>query len=47
MMSGKEVPMTLAAGDIVYVPVSKIKAVFSASSTLIGQTTAATIYAVK
>jgi polysaccharide export outer membrane protein len=47
MMNGKEVPMSLEAGDIVYVPVSKIKAVFTASSTLIGQTTAATIYAVK
>jgi polysaccharide export outer membrane protein len=47
MMDGKEVPMDLEAGDIVYVPVSKIKAVFTASSTLIGQTTAATIYAVK
>jgi len=47
MMNGKQVPMSLEAGDIVYVPVSKIKAVFTASSTLIGQTTAATIYAVK
>lgn len=44
MMDGKEVPMKLAAGDIVYVPVSKMKAVFSTGSSLIGQTTAATIY---
>ena len=44
MMDGKEAPMTLAAGDIVYVPVSKIKAVFSTSSSLIGQTAAASIY---
>jgi hypothetical protein len=39
--------MQLAAGDIVYVPISKLKSVFSASSSLIGQTTAATIYTVR
>lgn len=44
MMDGKEAPLNLAAGDIVYVPVSKVKAVFSTGSSLIGQTTAATIY---
>ncbi|MFZ0746660.1 MAG: polysaccharide biosynthesis/export family protein [Terracidiphilus sp.] len=46
MMDGKQAPMTLVAGDIVYVPVSKIKAVFSGGSALIGETTAATIYTV-
>jgi len=40
------VPPSLSAGDIVYVPISKTKAVLSASTSLIGQTTAATIYAV-
>jgi protein involved in polysaccharide export with SLBB domain len=46
IMDGKEEPMQLAAGDIVYVPISKVKSVFTASSSLIGQTTAATIYTV-
>jgi polysaccharide export outer membrane protein len=46
IMDGKEEPMQLAAGDIVYVPVSKVKSIFSASSSLIGQTTAATIYTI-
>jgi polysaccharide export outer membrane protein len=46
MMDGKQVPPSLAPGDIVYVPISKAKAVLSASTSLIGQTTAATIYAV-
>ena len=44
IMDGKEAPMTLVAGDIVYVPVNKIKAIFNTSSSLIGQTTAASIY---
>jgi polysaccharide export outer membrane protein len=44
MMDGKDVPMELEAGDIVYVPVSKVKAVFNTSSSLIGQTASATIY---
>jgi polysaccharide export outer membrane protein len=44
IMDGKEVPMTLMAGDIVYVPVSKAKAVFATSSSLIGETASATIY---
>jgi polysaccharide biosynthesis/export protein len=46
IMDGKDVPMNLAEGDIVYVPISKAKAMFTASASLIGQTTAATIYAV-
>ncbi len=47
IMDGKEAPMTLAAGDIVYVPVNKIKAIFNTSSSLIGETAAASIYVVK
>lgn len=47
MMEGKVTPIKLDAEDIVYVPVSKVKAFFSTGSSLIGQTTAATIYAVK
>jgi polysaccharide export outer membrane protein len=47
IMNGKQVPMALVAGDIVYVPVSKIKAVFTTSSSLIGQTAAASIYVVR
>ena len=44
MMDGKETPLKLSAEDIVYVPVNKIKAIFSTSSSLIGQTAAAAIY---
>ncbi|HEY2472379.1 MAG TPA: polysaccharide biosynthesis/export family protein [Terracidiphilus sp.] len=44
IMDGKEPPMLLAAGDIVYVPVSKMKTVLSSTTGLIGQTTAAAIY---
>ncbi len=47
IMDGKEVPMTLAAGDIVYAPVNKIKAIFNTSSALIGETAAASIYVVR
>ena len=46
IMDGKEKAIQLAAGDIVYVPISKTKAVLASSTTLIGQTTAATIYTV-
>jgi polysaccharide export outer membrane protein len=44
MMDGKEAPLKLQAEDIVYVPVNKLKAIFSTSSSLIGQTAAAAIY---
>jgi polysaccharide export outer membrane protein len=44
MMDGKVAPMKLQAEDIVYVPVNKLKAFFSTSSSLIGQTAAAAIY---
>ncbi len=44
---GKEKPIQLEAEDIVYVPVSKVKSIFTAGSTIIGQTASASIYAVK
>ena len=44
IMDGKEPPMTLAAGDIVYVPVSKMKTILSSTTGLVAQTTAAAIY---
>lgn len=47
IMDGKEKPIQLAAGDIVYVPISKTKAVFSATTGLLGQVTAASIYTAK
>ena len=46
IMDGKEIPMMLAAGDIVYVPVSKTKTVLSSTMGVIGQTSAAAIYVV-
>jgi len=47
IMDGKEKPMQLVAGDIVYVPISKTKAVFSATTGLLGQVAAASIYVAK
>ena len=47
IMEGKEKPIQLAAGDIVYVPISKTKAVFSATTGLLGQVAAASIYVAK
>jgi len=44
IMDGKEAPMMLAAGDIVYVPISRMKTVLSSTTGLIGQTSAAAIY---
>ena len=44
IMDGKESPMMLAAGDIVYVPVSRMKTVLSSTMGVIGQTSAAAIY---
>jgi polysaccharide biosynthesis/export protein len=46
IMDGKESPMMLAAGDIVYVPVSHMKTVLSSTMGVIGQTSAAAIYVV-
>jgi len=47
IMEGKEKPLQLAAGDIVYVPISKTKSVLGATTGLIGQTAAASIYVAK
>ena len=47
IMDGKEKPLQLAPGDIVYVPISKTKAILSSTTTLIGQTAAASIYVAK
>ena len=47
IMEGKEKPIQLVAGDIVYVPISKTKAILSSTTTLIGQTAAASIYVAK
>ena len=44
IMDGKEPPMNLEAGDIVYVPVSKMKTVLGSTTGLVAQTTAAAIY---
>lgn len=44
IMDGKEPPMNLAAGDIVYVPVSRMKTVLGSTTGLVAQTTAAAIY---
>lgn len=44
IMDGKVKPMQLQAEDIVYVPVSKIKTVFTTGATMIGEAGAATIY---
>jgi polysaccharide biosynthesis/export protein len=44
MMDGKVAPMQLAAGDIVYVPVSHMKTVLSSTTGLVAQSTAAAIY---
>ena len=44
IMDGKEPPLMLAAGDIVYVPVSKMKTALSSTMGVIGQTSAAAIY---
>ncbi len=47
IMNGKEKPLQLAAGDIVYVPISKTKAILGSTTTLIGQTSSAAIYTAK
>lgn len=43
---GKEKPLPLQAQDVVYVPVSHIKSAFMASTTIVGETAGASIYAV-
>jgi polysaccharide export outer membrane protein len=44
MMGGKLQPLQLQAEDIVYVPVSKMKSVFTTGASIVGQTGAALIY---
>lgn len=44
IMDGKEEPMNLVAGDIVYVPVSRMKTILGSTTGLVAQTTAAAIY---
>lgn len=43
MMDGKVKPLTLQAEDVVYVPVSKLKAAFTSGASIIGQASSATI----
>jgi polysaccharide export outer membrane protein len=45
IMDGKEMPLKLEAQDIVYVPVSKMKSVFTSGASIVGQTGSAAIYA--
>lgn len=47
IMKGKNPPLVLEAQDIVYVPVSKVKTVFSTGATIVGETSSAAIYTVK
>ena len=44
IMDGKEPPMNLTAGDIVYVPISRVKTILSSTTGLVAQTTSAAIY---
>jgi polysaccharide biosynthesis/export protein len=44
IMDGKEVPLNLSAGDIVYCPVNKVKTILGQTTGLVGQTAAAAIY---
>jgi polysaccharide biosynthesis/export protein len=44
IMDGKETPLSLSAGDIVYVPISRVKTILSSTTGVVGQTTAAAIY---
>jgi polysaccharide export outer membrane protein len=45
--TGKQVPLSLEAEDIVYVPVSKLKAVFTSGGAIISAATYATVYGLK
>jgi polysaccharide biosynthesis/export protein len=47
IMKGKNPPLELQAQDIVYVPVSKVKSVFTAGATIVGETSSAAIYTVR
>jgi polysaccharide export outer membrane protein len=45
VMSGRDVPLVLAPQDIVYVPVSKVKTVFTTGASLIGAAATSSVYA--
>jgi polysaccharide export outer membrane protein len=45
--NGSQAPIELQAQDIVYVPMSKIKATFASTQAIIGETASASIYAVR
>lgn len=47
IVNGKTVPMTLEAQDIVYVPVSKLKAALTGGTGVLSAATSATIYSLK
>jgi polysaccharide biosynthesis/export protein len=47
IMQGKNSPLELEAQDIVYVPVSKVKSVFTGGANIVGETSSAAIYAVR
>lgn len=47
IMEGKQVPLVLEPQDIVYVPVSKVKSIFTGGANIVGETSSAAIYAVK
>jgi len=47
VMDGKYPPLELQAQDIVYVPVSKIKSIFTAGANIVGETSSAAIYTVR
>lgn len=47
IMNGKEPPLELEAQDIVYVPVSKVKSVFTSGANIVGETSSAAIYTVR
>ena len=47
LTDGHEVPLQLHAQDIVYVPMSKVKSVFTSGSALVGEMGSATIYSVR
>lgn len=47
VMDGKYPPLELQAQDIVYVPVSKVKSIFTAGANIVGETSSAAIYTVR
>lgn len=47
VMEGKYPPLELQAQDIVYVPVSKVKSIFTAGANIVGETSSAAIYTVR